>query len=320
LRRFLRLVLVVGLLSSATIASPVAGGTTEAPLEDVPAATQGRAPLKEVSGHPDIEVAAPNNRLRPSERTRLTVLVSNGGHVSHTGPSGLMETVTTAKNVRLSVVQSELNDAIEVKSGTVMLSALPTGRPGEATFALETSDALEPGTYRVPIEVTYDYTDSVVYRVDPSTGSASIVDTDENWVSERYYVTVVVDESAQFEVVTEQSEDVYAGDTGRLDVSIRNTGSATARDATVKLESKSPLLFFGSPERPQQNTSVYPSTLEPGATYNASVKVGATGEATPGSYPVSAQVVYENANDVPGVSDAMSLGVTVRAERSFARR
>jgi hypothetical protein len=231
-----------------------------------------------------------------------------------------MDRVTTARNVKLSVLGDEIDAPIQVTSGTVLRSALPTGRPATAEFALETSDDLEPGTYRIPIRVRYDYTSSVTFRTNPATGGARIVDTTDDWKSDRKYVTVVVDESPQFEVVSEQARNLFAGDTGRMNLTIRNTGEETASDATVRLQSQSPMVYFGSPARPQANATVFPAELEPGEAYTTSVEVGASDEATSGSYPVSTRVVYENENGVRGASESMSIGVSVRPERRFELR
>ncbi len=321
------LVLVVPWAFVAPVAGAPAGGVAQAaataPGEgslDGAGASFQQAAIDQVTGSPDVELAAPQNRIRAGERTTLSVMVSNGGETGRTGPAPLMDRITTARNVKLSVQADEIDAPIQVKSGTVLLSALPTGRPATAEFALETSDDLEPGTYRIPIRVRYDYTSSVTFRTNPATGGASIVDTSDDWKSDRKYVTVVVDESPQFDVVSEQATNLYAGDTGRVNLTVRNTGEEAASDATVTLQSRSPTVYFGSPARPQANASVFPGELEPGEAYTTSVQVGASDEATSGSYPVSARVVYENENGVRGASESMSVGVAVRPERRFELR
>jgi hypothetical protein len=317
-------VLALAVLVSGTLVPAAAGaaaGSSGSPVAgsaDRASDSRQLAALHQVRGEPELDLAAPNNRIGPSERTRLTVLVSNAGELDRTGPAPLMDRVTAARNVKLTVLEGEIEAPIEVKSGTVLLSALPNGRQANASFALETGDDLQPGTYRIPIRVEYEHTSSVIYRTDPTTGTASIVDTSDDWTDDRHYIKLVVDESPRFEVVAEQSRNLYAGDTGQLNVTIRNVGSATASDATLRLQSRSPVVFFGSQTRPQRNTSLFLSELAPGETHTTSVDVGATGEATRGSYPVGARVVYRNENEVRGASNPMQLGVTVRPERQFA--
>jgi hypothetical protein len=270
----------------------------------------------QVIGSPDIDLAAADNRVGPSERGALTVAVSNGGDVQRGGPAPFTDRVTTARNVRLSVVEDQVDAPIEFKSGIFLLGAVSTTRPATATFQLETGEELEPGTYEIPIRVTYDYTRIVTYeetRTPPGYESPAFSDSFRDHV---VTVELVVERDSRF-AVEASSSDVYAGDTGQLSVELTNTGTETARDAALRLTSGSPSVFFGPQTNPMQSTTVFVSELAPGESTTAIVKVGAIPETTPGSHPVEARVVYENDNGVTTKSDPLPTNVSVGAERRF---
>lgn len=270
---------------------------------------------EQVIGQPDLELSAPDNRFGPSERGALTVVVSNGGDVQEGGPGSFTNRVTTARNVRVSVLEEQVDAPIEFKSGTALLGSITTVRPATATFQLETAENLKPGTYRIPIRLEYDYTRIVTYERD----RRGIEDPEfaDSFRDRTAHVELVVERQSQFEVDSTVT-DLYAGDTGLVNVSVTNTGTEPARDATLQLTSGSPSVYFGPQANPRQSTSVFVSELRPGESASATVEVGAPSETTPGSYPVEARVVYENDNGVTTNSDPVPTEVRVHAERRFS--
>jgi hypothetical protein len=282
-------------------------------LSAAPAVTA--QPEEQVVGQPALELSAPDNRFGPSERGALTVVVSNGGDVKKGGPGSFTDRVTTARNVRVSVVDERVDAPIEFKSGTALLGSITTARPATATFQLETGEDIEPGTYRIPVRLEYDYTRIVTYEQGRS--GPQDPDFSDSFRETTAYVEVVVEPQAKF-AVDSTGSGLYAGDTGLMNVSVTNTGTETASDATLQLRSRSPSVYFGPQTSPQQSTSVFISELRPGESATASVEVGAKSETTPGEYPVEARVVYENDNGVTTESDAMPTEVRANAERRFS--
>ncbi|WP_162562469.1 COG1361 S-layer family protein [Salinigranum rubrum] len=275
-------------------------------------------PEEQVIGRPDLDVSAPDNRLAPSERGSLTVVLSNGGEVRQGGPAALTERVTTARNVRVSVLESRVDAPIEFKSGDVVLGSVGTDRPATATFEVETGEALQPGTYRIPIRLSYDYTRLVTYEPTQSPPGYGNPDFSDSFRERVVSVDVVVDSEPRFRVESDGAENLFAGDTGSVTMTVTNAGWQTARDATVELSSKSPSVYFGPQSNPQPSATTFVAELAPGASTTATFEVGATSETTPGTYPIEARVTYENDNGVRTVSDPLSTEVTVGAERRFS--
>ncbi|MFB6080778.1 MAG: CARDB domain-containing protein [Haloferacaceae archaeon] len=272
-----------------------------------------------VAGSPDLGLTVTRDRIGPSETGRVDVTVSNSGDVHRTGPTPFVERVTTARNVKLTVLDSRIDAPIEITSGPVALGAVADGRPRNASFTYETGANLTPGTYRIPIRVTYDYTSAVGYDVvqrPPGYENVAYSDSSRRRVE---YVTLVVDDRSRFDL-SANTTDLYAGDTGALRFSVRNAGTETARNATIRLSSGTPGVYFGDADDPHATTSVLVPTLAPGESRTATVRVGARSAVTAGTYPVDARVVYENANGVTTRSDPLTMRVRARPERRFALR
>ncbi|MFC4551870.1 MULTISPECIES: COG1361 S-layer family protein [Halorussus] len=303
----------VGALSNAT-------GTAETPN---PAGASGSAAALAqeegtVVGRPNLELTAPDNQYGAGEQVALEVYISNDGDIDRGGPSEYEQRVTTARNVRLDIDEDRLNDtlarAIDINSGTVFAGSVPEGVSGPYAFNLEIGDSLSPGTYRIPVEVSYDYTNFVRYRTggQPEYGDLSREQT--------AYVTIVVEDQPRFEISSQSLQPVTPGETATYRMNLTNTGTQPAVRADVTLSAANSSLFFGNAANPQQQTSVFFDRIEPGETKTFNVTVGATADTAPGTYIANAMVAYEQPNGVAGRSELLRYGVAVGGEQTFAIR
>src|SRR6056297_1431395 len=152
-----------------------AGGNTSSVRNALPLAQQEGT----VVGRPTLELAATDNRFGAGERVTLGVFVSNEGDIDRGGPAEYEQRVTTARNIRLEVDEDRMNRTlrrgIDVRTDQVFAGSVPEGVSGPFAFDLEISESLSPGTYRLPVEVTYDYTNFVRYgpNVQPEYGDGS---------------------------------------------------------------------------------------------------------------------------------------------------
>jgi hypothetical protein len=273
-----------------------------------------------VTGRPDLELNTQDNRLEPSADRTLTVGITNDGEVHETGPIPFEREVQTARNVRLEVLDGRIDAPIEVTSGPALLGTVTETAPRTVSFQIETGADLEPGKYRIPIRLSYDYRHAVSYRPIDRPPGYTDADYKDAGREQTRYVSVVVDEQAHFNVTAATTSGLFAGDTGTFEFTVENTGTSTAGDVRTTLVSSNKQLYFGAPGAPQQRTSVYVPSLAPGERHNASVQVGATGDLSPGTYPVEATVAYQDRNDISRQSDPLATGVTVGGERQFAIR
>lgn len=270
-----------------------------------------------VVGRPEIELTATDNRLTWGEQD-LNVTLSNSGVITQGGPEPYEERVQTARNVRLEIATDRLSDrlgeAIQVESGPVLAGTVPPGTAGPYAFRLELDQSLSPGTYEIPIRITYDYTRFVEYRgADPP----RYADSTRTTVTT---VTVIVESRSRFEVSAESGQSITAGDIGSYRITITNTGTQTATDAVITLQSSNASLFFGGPNVSRSVRTIFVPQLRPGESYTTAIRIGALRTTTPGVYPILASVAYETPNGVPERSRDLVVGVAVGGEQTFTVR
>ncbi|WP_276301107.1 CARDB domain-containing protein [Halorussus lipolyticus] len=286
------------------------------------AATAGSSALAQdegtVVGRPNIELSATENRLGAGEQAVLDVFVSNSGDLDRGGPAQYEQRVTTARNVRLEIDETRMDDRlarnIEVETGTVFAGTVPEGVSGPFGFNVEISDSIAPGTYEIPVRVEYDYTNFVRYgpNAAPEYGDSTRTTT--------AYLTIVVEDRPRFEIRTQNLTRVTAGDTTTYRLNVTNTGTQPATNAQVRLSAANSSVFFGGANDRRQRTSVFFDRLEPGQTRTFEITVGASADTAPGTYLADAVVAYENPNGVTGQSKRLTFGVAVGTEQTFAVR
>ena len=68
----------------------------------------------QVTGNPEIELAASDNRIQTGTTQTVTVQVANSGDITRAGPSDLEARVTTARNAVFEADQGSLPDGMEL--------------------------------------------------------------------------------------------------------------------------------------------------------------------------------------------------------------
>lgn len=264
--------------------------------------------LAVVEGEPNLSATAPNNQVVAGEEVEFTVLLQNEGEISESSQPSLNSQVTTAKAVtaelRTNAGFGNQDPPISVDTGKQAVGSIPDGQSIPVTFSITVDEDAQPGKYKVPVRVTYAYTESI----NPETG-----DYDEEGESRTFNVNLNVIDSANFEIES-VSSDLAVGDSGPVSVDITNTGTEAASDASVQVASQNGELTFSE----ANSASNYVGSWEPGETrtltYDATVAPGAT----PRNYALTATVNYEDSEGVAQSSDALSFGVTPRDEQSFS--
>lgn len=267
------------------------------------------------SGEPGLTVDVPENAVSVGEETRLTLRISNFGEVYPFGfpdePSRNPETVRrlqdqvrTARDVRVTLRSGDA--PVEVETGTLPLGVLEEATVRSATFDVDVAEDARPGTYRLPVRIEYEYDERV--------NNAGVVREQES-ASERFTVRLEVRPGSRFEVVAVEST-VEAGATGEVDVTMENVGSATAREATVRLVAPDGGLGFEATNLGR--ASRYVGAWAPGERRTLTYPVSARDAEAGDSYAVRARVSYVDADSQPRVSRNVSIGVSPAPAPSFA--
>ncbi|QSG10686.1 S-layer protein [Halapricum desulfuricans] len=264
------------------------------------AQTSEPVPQGTVRGEPDIDVHLPKDTVLPGEKTQLKLQVSNDGEMDF-GPLESQEAVTAARNVR---VEAEAEGPLTVETGRMAIGTVTTSRPGSAQIALTIPEGTEPGTYEIDVEVAYRYTDTAWI-------GSNRVKEDTETVTRT--VEVTVDDAPRFEI-TNATTDVRSGDQGTMDVTLQNTGSQTADDVQLALDSTSSSFLFGQ----VRTDTARVDTLAPGDNTTLEYDVTVPPDTTARDYALSGTVTYTDPDGIPGVDKGLSVGVRPLAEQTFA--
>ncbi|WP_436928054.1 COG1361 S-layer family protein [Halosimplex amylolyticum] len=271
-----------------------------------PSVAAGAVNDHEITGHPGIDVSVPDTDFRPGEQTSLQVVVLNDGNVTSGSLSNpqLEQQVTNARAVRVSV--GDDHDApVTVKTNERAIAQLPDGSSAPVEFRMNVDRNADPGTYELPINVSYNYTESI----DPETS-----EYERNSTTKNFSVDVTIEEAAQFRV-TDVESTARIGATGTVDVTLRNTGTAAAHNASVALTSQNADMTFG---QASSSSRYVGGTWEPGDRRTVSYRVSAAPSASQQRYAFDATVNYEDEDNTPMQSQPISLGVTPEPEQTFS--
>jgi uncharacterized repeat protein (TIGR01451 family) len=265
---------------------------------------------EQVIGRPTVEVFAPDNELQPGEETTVQVYVSNEGELRRSGISSFVERVTTARGTTLEVEAG--SSPIQVDTERYPVGSVPIGTAGPFPIEVTVPENATPGTYSLPVRVRYRYTSLISYDLGP--GGPANVEYQIADYSRRQGLAVRVADIAQFEITGVESS-AQIDDTGEMAVTVRNTGTAPARNAQLTLRSPSDELTFGSESREADN---YIGRLGPGQTTTVTGTVALTEDAKTRPYTLSGTVNYDDTDGVRQESETLTGSLTPRDEQTFA--
>lgn len=259
----------------------------------------------QVIGSPELDVVASSQEFEPGTQAELALTISNRGSVDRGGPAQYENRVTTARGVVVEVGSGSA--PIEVNSGAVGVGNVPTGTAPVPPIDITVSEDAEPGTYRVPVEVSYAYTRGVNYDVYGP-------EYNDFTAEETYYVTIRVRAQARFEVI-DQSSTAQIGDRGTLSVTLQNVGTRAASDASVTAKSRSDELAFGTGSA---ESTANVGAWEPGERRTVEYTVSAADEATLRDYTLDLSVDYVDTDGIDRTSRTLNVGLRPAAEQSFS--
>ncbi|MFB6121954.1 MAG: sialidase [Haloferacaceae archaeon] len=261
----------------------------------VPAAGQ------EVVGRPEIELSTADAPVVPGQETTIDVAVSNSGQITHNGPNAAEERVTTARGATMTVKSG--GTPIDVKTGTVALGSVPVGVT-KTPIRVEIGENVTPGTYRLPVTLKYDYTRLV--DLDPGEQQ-----NHEFERTERKHITVRVENRAQFRVVDHES-DVLVGDRGSLSLTVENVGTRTAYDASLRVQSRSDEVTFGTGSA---SSTGYVGTVAPGERTTVDYDAAVADNATVRNYTLDATATFEDGQGISRTSKTLLTSLRPRPEQ-----
>jgi hypothetical protein len=244
-------------------------------------------PAVALTSNPDLRTVTESPNLQPGGINEVSFQLLND-------PDGPDDDTRTATNVR---VEPRDTGRIDVETGELYVPSLPDGDPAELSLRLNVPADLASGTYRIPLDLTYEYENGA--------GSAT-----EREVTR--HVTVRVDSGPRFSVVDTNSTATVNGQ-GTLEVTMQNVGDTAARDSTLTLSTSSPDVSLGASE----SSTRFVSEWEQGEnrTFTFDAALGDT--ATAGNYSLDAQIDFEKPSGTVGSSPSLTVPLEAHPEMTF---
>ncbi|RXK48720.1 sialidase [Halorientalis pallida] len=256
-------------------------------------------------GEPDISISTTVEEFSPGATSQFQLSLTNRGQIKRAGPSQYQDRVTTARGVTIDI--KDRNTPFDISTGTVAAGNVPTGTIQTSPVSITIPDNVEPGSYTIPVEYEYDYTRIVSYD---STG-AEYNDFTESVSSS---ITIRVRNQAQFEVV-EQETTAQIGDISDISLTVENTGTRPASDASVSASSRSDELTFGTGSG--SSTAYAGNTWEPNERKTVNYSVAIADDATQRTYTLDLNVDYADADGIDQTSRTLKAGVPTVSAQEF---
>lgn len=291
------------LVSTAGIGPVLAANTESVPQSSsVAKVTQSSG---QVIGQPDIAVSSTVKKFSPGTKSQFQLSFTNRGEIKRAGPSQYQERVTTARGVTVDIKAN--STPFDVSTGTISVGNIPTGTVQSGPIMITVPDNIEPGSYTIPVEYEYDYTRIISYD---STGA----EYNDFTKSVSGSISIRVREQAQFEVV-EQDTTAQVGDTSDISLTLENTGTRSASDASVSASSRSDELTFGTGS--ESSTAYAGSTWEPNERKTVNYSVALANDATQRAYTIDLNVDYTDTDGIDQTSRVLKAGVPTLSAQEF---
>jgi hypothetical protein len=255
----------------------------------------------DLRGTPNLDATISDSSFMPGTERTLEVQLVNDGRViegSNTLPSS---TVTTARGVTVTV--KEGNSPINVETGRQAVGSVPDDEIQQLSVPISVPADAEPGTYEIPVKVSYSYTFAVDNNGDETKRTRTTT----------FPVEVEIKEDARFEVVNVDSE-VRVGASDSVRLTVENVGTETANDTSLVLESQNTNLDFGSDASASRSIG----NLAPGQTRTVAYEVTAASSAKPQQYAMELTAEYKSDDGLERTSQTRTVGISPAPEQTFA--
>ncbi len=216
----------------------------------------------------------------------------------------LESSVVDATNVVASL-STDPGSPIEVKSVSQQIGSIKSGENAlvPAKFDIKIDKKAKAGEYNVYLNLSYDYQKNMQIMNPNSVAQTYDVNRWYGMMTQNQVLKIKVKNQADFEIVNTTGS-LYPGGENVIDIVIKNTGEEEARDIKAIINPSDPLSTTDS--------MAFLSTLAPGNTTVAHVKIKADSAAVPKIYGVDTVLKYETPEGDTHYSDIMEAPVEVK--------
>lgn len=281
-----------------------------------------------VSGSPDLNATIiGSNELDRGQTATLNIDLMNKGKLlgfeTDRTPSDndeifaartemdLESAIVDATNVVASL-SVDPESPIEVKSISQQVGSIKSGQNAltPVKFDIKIDKKAKAGEYNLYLNLTYDYQKNVQITNADSVAQTYDVNRWYGMMAQSQILKIKVKKQADFEIVNTTGS-LYAGEDNIIEIAIKNTGEEEARNVKAIINPSDPLSTTDS--------MAFLSTMEPGSTAVAKIKIKADSEAVPKIYGVDTVLRYETPEGDIKYFDTLQAPVEVKEPGLFER-
>lgn len=201
---------------------------------------------------------------------------------------------------------------IEVKSVSQKIGSIKSGQNSvsPAEFDIKIDKNAKAGEYNLYLNLSYDYQKNVQVMDPDATAQTYDVNRWYGMMVQNQTLKVIVKDQADFEIVSTTGS-LFPGGEEVINVEIKNTGEEEAKNIKV----------IANPSDPLSTTDsvAFISSLAPGSTAVAKIKIKADSEAVSKVYGIDTVVRYETLEGDIKYSDTLQVPVEVKEAGLFQR-
>lgn len=201
---------------------------------------------------------------------------------------------------------------IEIKSISQQIGSIKSGQNSltPAKFDIEMDKKAKAGEYNLHLNLSYDYQKNVQIMNPNAVAQTYDVNRWYGMMTQNQTLKIKVKNQADFEIVNTTGS-LSPGGEDVIEIVIKNTGEDEARNVKAMINPSDPLSTTDS--------IAFLSTIAPGSTAVAKVKVKADSEAVPKVYGIDTILKYENPEGDIKYSDALQVPVEVKESGLFQK-
>ena len=281
-----------------------------------------------VYGNPDISATIiGSNEFDRGQKATLNIDFMNRGKLlgfkDVRTPNGANEIFAAQTEMKLEsaivdangIVASLFADPgspVEVKSISQQLGSIKSGQNSiaPAKFDIEINKKAKAGEYNLYLNLSYDYQKNV--QVTNANATAQTYDVN-HWygmMAQNQTLKIKVKSQADFEIVNTTGS-LHPGGNSIIEITIKNTGENEARNVKAIVNPSDPLSTTDG--------MAFLSTIMPGSTAVAKIKVKADSETIPKAYGIDTVLKYETPEGDIKYSDILQATVEVKDAGLFQK-
>jgi hypothetical protein len=216
----------------------------------------------------------------------------------------LESSVVDATNV-IASLSADPGSPIEVKSVSQQIGSIKSGQNSlaPAKFEIKIDKKAKAGEYNLYLNLSYDYQKNVQIMNPNAVAQTYDVNRLYGMMAQNQTLKIKVKNQADFEIVNTTGS-LYPGKENIIEITIKNTGEDEARNVKAIINPSDPLSTTDS--------MAFLSTVAPGSTVVAKVKIKADSAAVPKVYGIDTVLRYETPEGDTKYSDTLQAPVEVK--------